>query len=75
MYCAVLELNGNAKRGLGRADNAGNPFPVGLNYPIVDYGTGRREYHFPLLGCWRNSQLGGPHYTLLNPPDGLARLL
>ena len=52
------------------SDNAGNRFPVGLNYPIsITVRAG--EYHFPLLDV-ENSQLGGPQYTLLNPPNGLC---
>ncbi len=48
-------------------DNTGNPFPVGLNYPIsITVRAG--EYHFPLLDV--ENSLGGPQYTLLNPPGG-----
>ncbi|MBI1879487.1 MAG: DUF11 domain-containing protein, partial [Chloroflexi bacterium] len=48
-------------------DNAGNQFPVGLNYPvrlIIRAG----EYHFPLLDA--ENSLGGPRYLLLNSPSG-----
>ncbi len=49
-------------------DNAGNPFPVGTNYPFkVVFHAG--EYHFPMLDV-ENSRDGGPTITLLNPLNG-----
>ncbi|MEW5958776.1 MAG: hypothetical protein AB1801_13670 [Chloroflexota bacterium] len=51
-------------------DNAGNEFPVGLNYPVrIVVRAG--EYHFPLLDA-ENSLQGGPQYTLINPPGGVC---
>ncbi len=49
-------------------DNAGNPFPVGTDYPFkVFFHAG--EYHFPMLDV-ENSREGGPTITLLNPLGG-----
>ncbi len=49
-------------------DNGGANFPVGTNYPVrASLHAG--EYHFPLLDA-ENSTLGGPTFTLLNPPGG-----
>lgn len=49
-------------------DNSGANFPVGTNYPVrASLHAG--EYHFPLLDA-ENSTLGGPTFTLLNPPGG-----
>ncbi len=46
-------------------DNAGNPFPAGLDYPVrITVRAG--EYHFPLLDI--ENSAGGPQYTLINPP-------
>jgi hypothetical protein len=49
-------------------DNAGNNFPVGNNYQ-VQARTHAGEYHMPLLDA-ENSTLGGPTFTLQNPPGG-----
>jgi uncharacterized repeat protein (TIGR01451 family) len=49
-------------------DNSGADFPVGANYPVrASLHAG--EYHFPLIDA-ENSTLGGPTFTLLNPPGG-----
>jgi uncharacterized repeat protein (TIGR01451 family) len=49
------------------SDNAGNQFPVGLNYPVrIIIRAG--EYHFPLLDA--ENSAGGPRYILLNSPSG-----
>jgi uncharacterized repeat protein (TIGR01451 family) len=49
-------------------DNGGADFPVGTNYPVrASLHAG--EYHFPLIDA-ENSTLGGPTFTLLNPPGG-----
>ena len=51
-------------------DNVGTPFPVGTAYPVqATFQNG--EYHFPLLDA-ENSVLGGPSFTLINPPDGIC---
>ncbi len=51
-------------------DNAGNLFPVGLDYPArIVLRAG--EVHFPLLDV-ENSQEGGPQYQLINPPGGIC---
>jgi hypothetical protein len=53
-------------------DNAGVPFPEGLDYPArILLRAG--EVHFPLLDV-ENSQDGGPQYELTNPPDGCPPL-
>ena len=49
-------------------DNAGADFPVGMNY-AVRASLHAGEYHFPLIDA-ENSTLGGPTFTLLNPPGG-----
>ncbi|MDX6230112.1 MAG: hypothetical protein QOI76_3502, partial [Frankiales bacterium] len=49
-------------------DNAGNNFPVGINYQ-VRARLHNGEYHFPLIDA-ENSTKGGPSFTLLNPPGG-----
>ena len=49
-------------------DNAGNNFPVGINYQ-VRARLHNGEYHFPMIDA-ENSTLGGPTFTLLNPPGG-----
>lgn len=49
-------------------DNAGNNFPVGINYQ-VRARLHNGEYHFPMIDA-ENSTLGGPSFTLLNPPGG-----
>ena len=48
-------------------DNSGTAFPVGTYTARSTIHAG--EYHFPLLDV-ENSPLGGPTYTLVNPPDG-----
>ncbi len=51
-------------------DNAGTNFPVGVNYPFkatLQAGS----YHFPFVDA-ENSTLGGPTFTLLNPPGGVC---
>jgi hypothetical protein len=53
-------------------DNSGSPFPVGVNY-AVHANVHAGEYHFPLIDS-ENSTLGGPTYTLLNPPGGVCPL-
>ena len=51
-------------------DNVGTPFPVGTAYRVqATFQNG--EYHFPLLDA-ENSVLGGPSFTLINPPDGIC---
>ncbi len=51
-------------------DNTGTPFPVGTGYPVqVEMQSG--TYHFPLLDA-ENSTLGGPTFTLQNPPGGVC---
>jgi hypothetical protein len=53
-------------------DNAGTPFPVGLDYPArILLRAG--EVHFPLLDV-ESSQQGGPTYVLTNPPAGCPPL-
>jgi uncharacterized repeat protein (TIGR01451 family) len=49
-------------------DNSGANFPVGTNY-AVRASLHAGEYHFPLIDA-ENSTLGGPTFTLLNPPGG-----
>jgi hypothetical protein len=49
-------------------DNSGTNFPVGTGYK-VHFSIHGGEYHFPLLDV-ENSVLGGPTFTLLNPPGG-----
>jgi len=51
-------------------DNAGNNFPVGVNYQ-VRARLHNGEYHFPMLDA-ENSTKGGPSFTLLNPPGGVC---
>ena len=52
--------------------NNGVPFPSGGPYDYkVSLHAG--EYHFPMLDV-ENSQLGGPTFTLLNPPGGTCPL-
>ncbi len=53
-------------------DNSGADFPVGANYALkATLHAG--EYHFPLIDA-ENSTLGGPTFTLLNPPGGVCPL-
>ena len=49
-------------------DNSGADFPVGSGYAVRS-SLHAGEYHFPLLDA-ENSTLGGPTFTLLNPPGG-----
>ena len=49
-------------------DNSGVPFPAGSNYQFT-LGVHAGEYHFPELDA-ESSTLGGPTFTLLNPPGG-----
>jgi uncharacterized repeat protein (TIGR01451 family) len=51
-------------------DNSGADFPVGANY-AVRASLHAGEYHFPLIDA-ENSTLGGPTFTLLNPPGGVC---
>ena len=51
-------------------DNGGTDFPVGVGY-AVHASLHAGEYHFPLLDA-ENSTLGGPTFTLLNPPGGVC---
>jgi uncharacterized repeat protein (TIGR01451 family) len=51
-------------------DNSGADFPVGAGY-AVRASLHAGEYHFPLLDA-ENSTLGGPTFTLLNPPGGVC---
>ena len=51
-------------------DNSGADFPVGTNY-AVRASLHAGEYHFPLIDA-ENSTLGGPTFTLLNPPGGVC---
>ena len=53
-------------------DNSGANFPVGTNY-AVRASLHAGEYHFPLIDA-ENSTLGGPTFTLLNPPGGTCPL-
>ena len=49
-------------------DNVGDPFPIGAGYQVKAQVEGG-VYHFPLIDA-ENSVLGGPSFTLLNPPGG-----
>ena len=49
-------------------DNSGTPFPPGSDYPFT-LGLHAGEYHFPELDA-ESSTLGGPTFTLMNPPGG-----
>ena len=49
-------------------DNSGAPFPAGSSYQFT-LGVHAGEYHFPELDA-ESSTLGGPTFTLLNPPGG-----
>ncbi len=51
-------------------DNSGANFPVGAGY-AVRASLHAGEYHFPLIDA-ENSTLGGPSFTLLNPPGGVC---
>jgi uncharacterized repeat protein (TIGR01451 family) len=51
-------------------DNSGADFPVGAGY-AVRASLHAGEYHFPLIDA-ENSTLGGPSFTLLNPPGGVC---
>lgn len=51
-------------------DNSGADFPVGAGY-AVRASLHAGEYHFPLLDA-ENSTLGGPTFTLMNPPGGVC---
>jgi uncharacterized repeat protein (TIGR01451 family) len=51
-------------------DNSGADFPVGAGY-AVRASLHAGEYHFPLLDA-ENATLGGPSFTLLNPPGGVC---
>ena len=51
-------------------DNSGADFPVGTNY-AVRASLHAGEYHFPMVDA-ENSTLGGPTFTLLNPPGGVC---
>jgi uncharacterized repeat protein (TIGR01451 family) len=53
-------------------DNSGADFPVGSGY-AVHAALHAGEYHFPLIDA-ENSTLGGPTFTLLNPPGGSCPL-
>ena len=49
-------------------DNSGAPFPAGDHYQFT-LGLHAGEYHFPELDA-ESSTLGGPTFTLMNPPGG-----
>ncbi|MCU1432225.1 MAG: hypothetical protein JWP95_1330, partial [Actinotalea sp.] len=51
-------------------DNAGNPFPVGNDYPSRATLRGG-EYHAPMLDV-ESSVRGGPSITLQNPPNDVC---
>ncbi len=49
-------------------DNSGTPFPAGDHYQFT-LALHAGEYHFPELDA-ESSTLGGPTFTLMNPPGG-----